>query len=180
MKFTTRQLLLFPVVLIINAGLVGAFTFPALRSFNWQHEVNSVRNAQDWIESAVRHCSLANEIVTDQTVNDWASQQLAPNHPAADRLMDPPRPDAWGNPYRIQPRKTFDEKPRVYSSGEDGLSNSNGNDSDDIRSWDEKRGAWYRRRQFTRESSYCIIVSLLITTAGFWLVFHNANGNRPA
>ena len=79
--------------------------------------------------------------VTDETLNDWIRNRLSPDHPAAEILMHPPETDSWGNPYRIQSRATLDEKPRVYSTGEDGLSNTDGNDPDDIRSWDEK---WWR------------------------------------
>jgi hypothetical protein len=86
--------------------------------------------------------------------------------------MDPPQPDAWGNPYRIQSRTSVDEEPLVYSTGEDGRSNSDGNDPDDIRSWDDKRWVWYSRRQFTREISFCMIVSALISAAGFWLLIY--------
>jgi hypothetical protein len=86
--------------------------------------------------------------------------------------MDPPQPDAWGNPYRIQSRTSVDEEPLVYSTGEDGRSNSDGNDPDDIRSWDDKRGVWYSGRQFTREISFCMIVSALISAAGFWLLIY--------
>ena len=170
MRFTIRQLMLLPLIFLLNTWLVGFFAFPALRSFPWQHETNSVTHAQDWIESAVRYCNHADIVVTDQALNDWMRRRLSPDHPAAEILMDPPRTDAWGNPYRIQPRETHDEKPRVYSTGEDGLSNSNGNDPDDIRSWDEKRWLWYSGRQFTREMSFCMIVSAFVTSAGFWLL----------
>ena len=170
MRFTIRQLMLLPLVFLVVTFLVGSFTLPALRSFPWQHETNSITHAQDWIESGVRYCKHSGIIVTDQTINDWISHRLSSDDPAADILMDPPRSDAWGNPYRIQTRESLDEKPRVYSTGEDGLSKSGGNDPDDIRSWDEERWRWYSRRQFTREISFCMIVSAFITAAGFALL----------
>ena len=161
--------MLFPLVFLLNTWLVGFFAFPALRTSPWQRETNSVRQAQQWIEDSVRYCKHANISVTDDTINDWIRNRLSPNDPAAEFLMDPPRPDAWGNPYRIQSRETYDETPRVYSTGEDGVSNSDGNDPDDIRSWDEERWRWYSHRQFTREISFCMIVSALVTASGFWL-----------
>lgn len=181
MRFTIRQLMILPLVFIVNTWLVGFFAFPALRSFPWQHETNSVTHAQEWIESALEYCKHANIEVTDQTIDDWICHRLSPTHPAADILMDPPRPDAWGNPYRIQSRVTPDEKLRVYSTGEDGRSNSDGKDLDDIRSWDENRWHWYSRRQFTREMSFCMMASALITAAGFWLYTCNPKStpNEP-
>lgn len=139
MRFTIRRLMLLPIAFLLVTWLVGFFAFPALRSFAWQHETNSITHAQEWIESAVRYCEHADIMVTDQTLKDWTVQRLSPEHPAAESLMDPPRPDAGGNPYRIQRRQTLEEKPRVYSTGEDGLSRSEGNDPDDMRRWDEKR-----------------------------------------
>ena len=169
MRFTIRHLMLFPPAFLLNTWLVGYFAFPPLRTLSWQRETNSVRHAQQWIDDAVRHCKHNNITVTDKTFNDWIDNRLSPDDPAADILMDPPRPDAWGNPYRIQPRQSPDEKPRVYSTGEDGLSNSDGNDPDDIPSWDEERWRWYSHRQFTSEMSFCMIVSALITVVGLWL-----------
>ena len=179
MRFTIRQLMLLPLVFIVNTWIIGFFAFPALRTFPWQLETNGVRHAQQWIEDSVRYCKHADISVSDETINDWICNRLPPNHPAAKSLMDPPRLDAWGNPYRIQSRESFDEKPRVYSTGEDGLSNSDGNDPDDISSWDEERWRWYSRRQFTREISFCMIVSALVTAAGFWLFTYQPK-SRPS
>jgi hypothetical protein len=170
MKFTTRQFLLLPIVFIVNAWLVSQFAFPALRTYSWQRESNSVLHAQEWIESAVRYCNQANIAVTDQTIDDWICHRLPPDHPAAQILMDPPRQDSWGNPYRTQARKSLDDKPRVYSTGEDGHSNSDGNDPDDIRSWDDKRWRWYAQRQSTNETAFYMIASAAMTIVGFWLV----------
>ena len=173
MRFTIHQLMLLPVVFILNTFLVWVFAVGGLRSFRWSHETNSVTHAQEWVESAVRFSGYANIEVTDVELNDWICHRLSVDHPAAGVLMDPPRPDAWGNPYRFQPRKSLNERPRVYSAGEDGLSNTNGNDPDDIRSWDETRCRWYAQRQFTRDMSYCMMVSALITLVGFWLFTFN-------
>jgi hypothetical protein len=170
MRFTVRQLMLLPAVFLLNTWLVGFFAFPAIRTYPWQQETNSVRHAQQLIEDSVRYCKHANITVTDDTINDWIHNRLSSVDPAARILMHPPRPDAWGNPYRIQSRKTFDEKARVYSTGEDGASKTDGNDPDDVRSWDEERWRWYSRRQFTRETAFCMMVSAFITVTGFCLL----------
>lgn len=173
MRFTIRQLMLLPLAFLLSTWLIGLFAFPPLATFSWQRETNSVRHVQERIEDSVRHCELANITVADATISDWIRNRLSPDDPAAEILMDPPRLDAWGNPYRIQSRTNLDEKLRVYSTGEDGLSNSDGNDPDDIRSWDEERCRWYSRRQFAREISFSMFVSALITLAGFWLLTCN-------
>ncbi len=157
-----------------------SFAFPALRTFPWQMETNGVRHAQQWIEDSVRNCKHANVSVSGKTINDWICNRLPADHPAAEILLDPPRLDAWGNPHQVQSRETLDEIPRVYSTGEDGLANSNGNAPDDIRSWDEKRWRWYSRRQFTREISFCMIVSALIAAVGFWLFAHQPKSRSGA
>jgi len=162
--------MLLPFAFLVFTWIVGVFAFPALRTFRWHHEINGITHAQDWIESGVRYCRLAEIAITGQTINDWISHRLSPDDPSADILMDPPRLDAWGNPYRTQTRDSLDDKPMVYSTGEDGLSKSGGNDPDDIRSWDELRCKWYSQRQFTREISFCMIVSAFITAVGFALL----------
>ncbi len=49
--------------------------------------------------------------------------------------------DPWGNPYQIIIRDSSNETKEVgvYSKGRDGISESTGNDPDDINSWDNTR-----------------------------------------
>ena len=59
--------------------------------------------------------------------------------------------DSWGNPYVFielgqtgpnEPKSTF----HLYSCGEDGESQTDGNDPDDINSWSYDRNRFYRQR----------------------------------
>ena len=99
-------------------------------------EVNSVVNAAGWVELCAAHAE--EQEISVATANLWLAGQLPDDDPAADVLFDLPRPDMWGNPYRI-PRfpENFNGEIRVYSTGRDGISLTDGHDNDDIRSWDE-------------------------------------------
>ena len=172
MRFTIRQLLLLPPAFLLNAGIVWLFVFPPLHTPSWAHEANRIRRTQLWVETFFRSCKHDNILLSDCEIHDWMCHRLSPNHPAAKVWLDPPglELDVWGNPYRIQLRSSIFEKPRVYSTGEDGLSISDGNDPDDIRSWDEQPWRWYSRQQLTRRTTLCMVASAFITAAGFWLV----------
>lgn len=56
MKFTTRQLLILPLVFIVNTWLLYEYALPKLRNFSWQREMNQVSEAQRLIASAARAC----------------------------------------------------------------------------------------------------------------------------
>lgn len=170
MQFTTRQFLLLPLVYLLITWLVGGFFAFRRGSFPWQHEIVRVRFAQERIESTLRFCAHQNFSPDDKAINDWLCKRLPSDHPAASILLDPPPLDSWGNPYQIQPRKTNNEKLRVYSTGEDGFSKTHGHDPDDIRSGDEHAVTWYSRRQFAREMAFCMIIAAMITPLCFWFV----------
>jgi len=59
-------------------------------------------------------------------------------------------PDPWGNPYQVlnfdSSAQSSDDLIHVYSFGEDGATDSQGNDPDDINTWDSESGSVYRRR----------------------------------
>ncbi len=138
---------------------------------SWKIESNTVRFAQDLVESAVRLCKQSKIKITDQTINDWMCHRLSPDHPAKSILMEyHPGNDIWGNPYQIQVRESLDGTPRVYSTGEDRLSKSDGNDADDIRSWDNSYAQWYSRRDNFRDRSAHLILSVLVTITGYCLI----------
>jgi hypothetical protein len=56
--------------------------------------------------------------------------------------------DPWGNPYICVENITRDDGTHVaigvYSTGRDGVSQTQGTDADDLNSWDEQIGAYYR------------------------------------
>ena len=58
--------------------------------------------------------------------------------------------DSWGNPFQIvqldMPNDEFTHNVHAYSFGEDGISKTNGNDPDDINSWNYCRTRYYGQR----------------------------------
>lgn len=174
MRFTLRQIMLLPLVLLLTTYVVCHLAFPPLLTLPWQRESNSVSHAQNLVEDSVTFCHNANISVSDETINLWLQNRLPPSDRTARFLLGPPRRDAWGKPYRIQTRKTSGEAVRVYSTGEDGVSRTDGNDPDDIRSWEEQRGRWYSRRQFIRGGSFYMIMSALLSGIGIYLFARKA------
>ncbi|MEM7313836.1 MAG: hypothetical protein AAF497_11860 [Planctomycetota bacterium] len=170
MKFTTRQLLLLPVVFLLNSWLVGHFAFSPLRHYRWQIEPVQLSGVQTLVEVAIQHCHESDVIANDETFQDYFDNRMPPDHPAANMLMCLPRTDVWGNPYRVAARDNPDHPPRIYSTGMDGQSNSNGYDPDDIRNWDQDGLPWYSNRERRRETSFCMLTSAAITGIGFWLM----------
>lgn len=168
MRFSIRQLLLLVPLFLFNTYLIAFLTFPPLRTFRYMHEVNSVMHAQDCVDMSLMVCSSKNADVSDTTINEWLAHRLPMTHSAADLLSDPPRMDSWGNPYRVQSCESVTNGVRVYSTGQDGVSHTDGNDPDDIRSWEKDRGVRYRTWQNRRESGFCMILSALVTPFVLW------------
>ena len=165
MKFSIRQLLLIPVIFLATTFLVASFIPNG--SSSWMHEVNSVQSAQSWVDTSIRYCD--SEYLDEITINSWLAKQLPSTNPAFDSLGHSPNFDSWGNPYRIRMPKKPNDQFLVYSMGKDGKSNTQGDDGDDIRSWDANRGTWYANRQFKYEISACMICSGILTAVCFWL-----------
>lgn len=74
--------------------------------------------------------------------------------------------DPWGRSYHcVFNVKLHDGSVQpigFYSAGEDGYSESNGNDPNDINSWDTKRGEFYLRRgKFRERKENCILGAML-------------------
>ena len=160
MRFSIRHLLIsIPIFLVVTA-LFPVFFFP-LRSFPFASEINAIQFAQEHVEDSIRYAGYNEIEISNESIMQWLSGQLPDNHEAAPYLMDPPL-DVWGQPYGIR----FNEEtgaPFVFSVGRDGKSLSNGNDADDIRSWDDDLGSWYVRQINRSDLITCMTWSALIT-----------------
>jgi hypothetical protein len=94
--------------------------------------------------------------VSVDAINAWLAKKPL-NDPRARQALrdDSVELDPWGNPYHCgRDMELVDGRVipiGIYSLGEDGLSQTQGNDSDDINSWDENAGAYYRTK--IRESN---------------------------
>ena len=182
MRFSIQHLLLLGPLFLLNTFLISIFMLSPLRHYRWMHETNRVTWAQERVETSLRYCSYGSLTVTDETINAWLAHSLPLTDPATHVLMDPPRMDSWNNPYRMQARHGPGSEVRVYSTGRDGSSESDGNDPDDIRSWDEKKAEWYQRSMYRRETGSCMILSAIVTPFVFWgltLLFPVRISNPP-
>ena len=148
---------------LLNSFLISVFALSPLRTYSWMLEMNRVTFAQERVETSLRYCSYENHIVSDETLNAWLAHRLPPNDHSICMLGDPPRMDSWGNPYRIKAREISNSEAMVYSTGRDGHSESDGNDPDDIRSWDENRAKWYQASMYRRELGGCMVLSAIVT-----------------
>ena len=166
MRFSLRHLFLLAPLFLLNTFLLSVFALQPLRTYRYQHEVNGVQYAQERVETALRYCAYNDTTVSEKTLNQWLAHRLPSTDPASAILMDPPRLDSWGNPYRI----SEESMARIYSTGRDGNSQTDGNDLDDIRSWDENRASWYRDWQYRREIGGCMVLSAIITPVAFWFL----------
>ena len=70
--------------------------------------------------------------------------------------------DKWGNQFIYQYNKN-DKVPKIYSLGSDGISSSDGNDIDDINSWD-RRQKWrkYYSEKRLKKKQFIIILNWLL------------------
>ena len=86
-----------------------------------------------------------------------------------------PHPDVWGRPYRVVRNLTLDDGMKVelgvYSTGEDGISRSNGNAPDDINTWSESWRDYYLARTKARERSALAIYGLFLLPFVYPLFF---------
>jgi hypothetical protein len=92
-------------------------------------------------------------------------------------LEEPMTLDAWGNPYVFIPRedlqseieipKALEYPIHVYSPGADGISNSSGNDFDDINSWNQNSLWLYEKQWQEKLDGEAFIPSLVLTPFAF-------------
>jgi hypothetical protein len=122
-----------------------------------------------------------NNVINADVVNQWFEQSLPAGHSAWRLLVEKPCLDRWGNPYRCVQNVTTDAGSHsalgVYSTGRDGESKTNGNDPDDLNSWNEYPDKFYRaelrsadRKEFAIQGAWLTpftYAGLLIVVAGW-------------
>ncbi|MGC3966342.1 MAG: hypothetical protein QM775_02920 [Pirellulales bacterium] len=128
-------------------------------------------------EGEHRNISAQNELIAKNdslipavALNRWLNNGLTPEDqvtypglPSGERCY----PDAWQRPLiAVRDHKLNDGRNvplGIYSLGEDGASNSEGQDADDISSWDENAGDFYRRRE--KWYAFLMFILLAVPTA---------------
>jgi len=96
--------------------------------------------------------------------------------------VDPelPRIDSWGNPFQFRLKDgkgSFGCKNpvHVFSYGEDGRSNSNGNDPDDINSWATKPIMFYTQQRVLQDRNHRLLVVAIWTPILFFILLFVQN-----
>jgi len=115
--------------------------------------------------------------ISQQTIGFWLNGSFGDTHPI---LGECPEKDPWGRPYQCTTRSIGGEdRLSIYSLGRDGTSKSNGNDQDDLNSWNDDSLKWYRRVDDRREK-IDILVQGSIITALIYVVFLLIKGTAAA
>jgi hypothetical protein len=120
----------------LSALIPPIFLFPACSIPRWSLAPPQLRRLQDFVEFA----EIGESRLTPDKIDSWLAGRASKD--VADPFGADADSDPWGHPYRVVAAEGPDRF-GFYSTGRDGLSNSNGNDPDDINSWSEARTRYY-------------------------------------
>ena len=111
----------------------------------------------------------SHEGVSEALVNEWLGGTLPQGHFFL-QTMGAPFRDHWEYPYRCITSSTEagEAKYHIYSLGQNGLSNSAGNDADDLNTWDENCDQWYREKLRESQQKKSVIWGGILTGV-IWL-----------
>ena len=175
MKLTLGELFLLAPAALLGGILGLSILFSGPRDFLWAYEINRTNTIRVYVERGLRTAhERNNKQATTKIVNSWLASAGSNRNFASLGSSYPPTLDYWGNPYRIkQTSDLSNAECLIYSTGEDGATNSDGNDLDDIRCWDTHRGEFYSGRQNWRDIAAGIPITLIsicvIFSATVWL-----------
>ena len=156
MRFSLRTLMLLFPALIVSYGLAYGCVRVELRNScslqTWHNQLNMMSIDYEMAQETKQTISVTK-------ANQWFQGRLKAYNTSNWWLVT--REDNWGNPIRCvaldeqnQPLPNVDSTMRYgfYSCGEDGISHSHGNDSDDLNTWNSTNDyyvAW--TKQWCRE-----------------------------
>ena len=141
MKLSLAELMLVPIAFIVSWFLFGPIAFEGYRPRpipNWARAAMQVGDLRD------SFAELAQHNLTGGDINDWLNDVP----PTTDVFNDIPwlgqKRDPWNNHLVCVERQSSGNSTsdanrtelHFYSLGRDGMTRSNGNDDDDISSWD--------------------------------------------
>ncbi|MEX2141279.1 MAG: hypothetical protein WD894_18585 [Pirellulales bacterium] len=140
-----RLLLIFPAYLL-GIFLAGWWESHTVRiNYLYMSALNDVRQIR--LQLAYIEENFGRTTLSTSVIDQWLDDSLPANDPAWRLLVERQRVDPWGNPYRSLNLALDDSSLfaiGIYSTGEDGASLTQGNDPDDLNSWDEHTGSHYR------------------------------------
>ena len=138
--------------------------FPPLITYKWTVAKMEIDNISRRVANASMFVDESD--VTAENINAWFAGDLPPTHPLAKELGTSSRKDPWGHPYRcIRFAHTYRGERRafgIFSMGRDGVSATDGNDSDDLNSWNPESHQWYVRDIRNRTRWECLMKGLLL------------------
>ncbi|MCA9265743.1 MAG: hypothetical protein KDA60_17900 [Planctomycetales bacterium] len=145
MRFSIGHLLLVFPAFFLATFIAEWWDSQTLVTYRFTIALNEIRKIQFQLKWA--HDLRDNSEITEDVVNQWLAGSLPDTHPAAHDLYESPGFDPWGSPYKCLPNVQLSNgvvQPfGVYSMGRDSESESNGNDPDDLNSWNEDCYQWY-------------------------------------
>ena len=101
------------------------------------------------------------ERISQEVIGAWFDGSFGNHHPILGKC---PGKDPWKNPYQYVTRRVGDEdRVGVYSFGRDGTSKSDGNDKDDLNSWNDDGLKWYKNVDNRRERIDLVAQGLVFT-----------------
>jgi hypothetical protein len=160
----TRLLLVFPAYLL---GMILARAWEScivISCYHYTFALNDVRNAGLQLSDIEKH--YGPEALDQPVVEQWLANTLPADDPAWRLLVERQDLDPWGNPYRcVQDLRHQDGTHitiGVYSTGRDGVSQTHGNDPDDLNSWDEHTGAYDRAEIAESDRKQSVIQGLYV------------------
>lgn len=175
MRFRIRSLLFVPIAWAV-AYLI-ACNFLVNHAFvSWNH--NIARSNIQQIQTIAQRLYAENPAIglTEFSDHQWIAGSLE-------------SPDPWGHRYQIrkigQPNRELQTACpfHVFSFGKDGVTQSDGNDLDDINSWDAESHRFYTRRvasYWESEKLWQTVWTTPILLALAWLVKAGINQNSQA
>ncbi len=99
-------------------------------------------------------------------INAWLSGTIERNHPITKVLsVRCPDRDPWDQPYVFVhlSNSTRNIHTGIYSKGQDRISNSNGNDADDINSWNDYSDSFYSYAIASRQRRTTVLQAMTLT-----------------
>jgi hypothetical protein len=138
-------------------SFIGVFLWFSLPTCTAGYRHYHTRTQLHWINSELEFNvgMISGPDFTVDEINDWLAG-TSPNLEKVSAEWGPPRPehDSWGRPLRCKQISGTYKNGRpmlgVYSLGEDGVSKSLGEDSDDINHWNGNLD-YYEHRMFIRQ-----------------------------
>jgi hypothetical protein len=160
------------VLLSFVAAACIVALFPPLITYKWDVARTEVYNISRRVTDACR--ILGEAEVSADAVNDWLAGKLPSDHPLAKEMGESPHKDPWENLYRcIRFVHSDDGEARtlgVYSMGRDGVSETDGNDTDDLNSWNSESHQWYIHDIKTQRLREGLTKAVLLTPIVYFVV----------